>query len=615
MHRIAAVGALTALATLLPAAAGAAAVATPDPEALAGRCVSLRGAGAPADPLSFKATALGGRFLLHDAAGRFLARAGDGTLTRDGAPSAAAEWRIARSGRARYLVRSTSDDRPLAGPVRIVAATGCRRVPEAALGATGRPFRGTRRDGSVVGLADAHMHVTANLRAGGRVVSGETFDRFGVSEALGHDADVHGARGALDVTGNLLRDGVPLGFHDTDGWPAFTGWPTHDTNTHQQVYFRWLQRAWMGGLRLLVAQAVEDEALCRIEPLRSHSCDETETIGLEVRQLRELEAYVDAQSGGRGRGWLRLVEDPAQARRVIAGGRLAVLIGVESSNPFGCSEVLDVPQCDRADIDRGIAHLRRLGVRTIFPAHWVDNALAGAALEGGAKGVFISALQVTQTGTPFRTGPCPLAGQGEGEQGCNTRGLTDLGAYAIRRLMDAHMLIEMDHLSEPARERVLAIAEERGYPLVSSHTGTGGVWTDGELRRLYALGGIATATLDDAPALAAKVARLHGLAGARGGVALATDTGGFATLPGPPADAATHPLRYPFASAIPGVTLTRQRTGTRAFDLNRDGVAHYGLVPDLLADMARRPQGAAALRTLFGSAEAYLRTWERATRR
>ena len=46
-----------------------------------------------------------------------------------------------------------------------------------------------------------------------------------------------------------------------------------------------------------------------------------------------------------------------------------------------------------------------------------------------------------------------------------------------------------------------------------------------------------------------------------------------------------------------------------------DGGAHYGLIADLLADVQRRPGGRAALATLFGSAEAYLRAWERASAR
>ena len=47
------------------------------------------------------------------------------------------------------------------------------------------------------------------------------------------------------------------------------------------------------------------------------------------------------------------------------------------------------------------------------------------------------------------------------------------------------------------------------------------------------------------------------------------------------------------------------------FDLNVDGVAHYGLYPDFIADMQRTPGGDEALVYLFRSAEAYLQLWER----
>ena len=136
------------------------------------------------------------------------------------------------------------------------------------MGATGRPFRGTDRKGNVRGFADMHLHITANQRAGGAVIYGEPFDPYGISEALGHDADVHGADGSADVTGNLLRTGLPFGTHDTHGWPTFSGWPVNDTVTHQQTYYVWLQRAWMAGERLVVAQTVEDQPICEIEPVK-----------------------------------------------------------------------------------------------------------------------------------------------------------------------------------------------------------------------------------------------------------------------------------------------------------------------------------------------------------
>jgi hypothetical protein len=397
---------------------------------------------------------------------------------------------------------------------------------------------------------------------------------------------------------------------------------------------------WRGGERRVVAQAVEDQPLCRIEPRKSHGCNESKVVASEIKRLRGLQDYVDAQSGGPGEGWLRIVTGPAQARRVIADGKLAVLIGVESSTLFGCEENGD---CGRRDVDRGIARMRRLGVRSLFIAHWVNNAFVGSALEGGTKGVFINVFNAFQNGKYFQAGKCPHRGQGEevhrlsdvertiledffprteglppmpeyppGPQ-CNTKGLTKLGAYLVRRLMAEHMLIEVDHLSERARDEVLQITGRRGYPVVSGHTGTGGAWVPSELRALYRAGGIAAATPAGAADLAQKILALGKYArGHAPGVGLGTDTGGFSTLPGPDDDAAANPLAYPFKSADGRVTFRRQRTGERTFDLNADGVAHYGLFADLLADMRFAPGGRRATKLLFASAEANLQTWERA---
>jgi hypothetical protein len=333
---------------------------------------------------------------------------------------------------------------------------------------------------------------------------------------------------------------------------------------------------------------------------------------------------------------------------VIKRGKLAVIIGIESSDPFGCSQKAGKAQCSRADVDRGLRQYRRLGVRGLFVAHWANNAFSGAALEPGTKGIFINILNRLQTGSYFQTVGCPDAGQGvkvvslpkailaflagffpaarsvaaegmpmypSGLQ-CNAEGLTPLGRYLISKMIAQHMLIEVDHLSEPARDAVLAIAERARYPLISSHNGTGGKWTPAELARLYKLGGFAAVTPDVAPALAAKVADMSSFKDPRRyvGIGVGTDTGGFALLPGPRPDAAQHPLRYPFKSFDGTVTFVRERTGTRTFDLNRDGVAHYGLMADLLADMQREPGGRRAMSLLFRSAEAYLEMWERAVR-
>ena len=41
-------------------------------------------------------------------------------------------------------------------------------------------------------------------------------------------------------------------------------------------------------------------------------------------EVYALERYIDAQSGGPGEGWLRIVTTPEEARQVIAEGKLAV---------------------------------------------------------------------------------------------------------------------------------------------------------------------------------------------------------------------------------------------------------------------------------------------------
>jgi microsomal dipeptidase-like Zn-dependent dipeptidase len=651
-----AVSAIAAL--LLPGAAGgksprgggSGAAAVRSQAALANDCFALASAasgkfGAIADDLSYEASRTDqsgatplylkptgiGTYMLGDPTGGLMAVSAAGQVTRATAPGPPAEWAISKRGASSFSIASTADGRKLApdpssgrlgllnrgsagksGRFEFFPGGGCTPFPEAQVGAQGTPFRGTNRDGTVSGFVDDHLHITADLRAGGKVIYGESFDPFGISEALGHDEDVHGPNGSLDITGNLLRTGQPDGTHDTHGWPTFTGWPTFDTFTHQQTYYVWLQRAWEAGERLIVAQVVDDQSICEVEPQKAFPCDETQSIVRQIQRLRALQDYVDAQNGGPGRGWFRIVTNPKQARRVIEQGKLAVVIGVESSNPLGCSEFQGVPQCDRDDIDRGLAQFHRLGVRSMFITHWTDNAFGGAALEGGGKGELIGLLQIVQTGQPFSTEPCPGPDEGDGQ--CNTKGLTDLGRYVVQQMMAKHMIIEADHLSQKSRGSVLEIAERNHYPLISSHTGTGGEWTPDQLRRLYALGGLASVTLRTAPQLVSRILQLRDYRSLQHdfGVSLGTDTGGFASQPAPRPDAQANPLRYPFTSYLCHVRFDRQRTGQRSFDLNIDGVAHYGLIADLLADVQQQPGGEQALRTLFGSAEAYLQMWGRA---
>ncbi|MCE0445303.1 membrane dipeptidase [Streptomyces tricolor] len=78
-----------------------------------------------------------------------------------------------------------------------------------------------------------------------------------------------------------------------------------------------------------------------------------------------------------------IVTDSAQARDVIEQGKLAVVLGVETSEPLRGKQIPDVPQCDRKDIDAGLDELYALGVRSMFLSHKFDNALCGVRFDSG----------------------------------------------------------------------------------------------------------------------------------------------------------------------------------------------------------------------------------------
>ena len=230
--------------------------------------------------------------------------------------------------------------------------------------------------GEVKGIIDLHLHMTAFEFLGGRAHCGRPWHRYGAPYALVDCPDHQVGNGCGAVLENALY-GNPARCHDPVGWPTFKDWPHHDSLTHEQTYYKWVERAYMGGLRLFVNLYVENRALCELYPLKQNDCDEMASVRLQNRDLDALQDYIDAQNGGPGRGWFRIVTDPFQARRVIAEGKLAVVKGIEVSEPFGCRIYNDQPQCDRAHIDRELDEVYGFGVRQMELINKFDNALAG----------------------------------------------------------------------------------------------------------------------------------------------------------------------------------------------------------------------------------------------
>src|SRR5205823_6647100 len=72
---------------------------------------------------------------------------------------------------------------------------------------------------------------------------------------------------------------------------------------------------------------------------------------------------------------------------------------------------------------------------------------------------------------------------------------------------------------------------------------------------------------------------------------------------------ANNRLAYPFT--IPGFgTFDRQVSGQKTYDFNVDGLAHIGLLPDMVADLKNIGVTDQRLQPLFGSAQAYINMWK-----
>jgi hypothetical protein len=162
-----------------------------------------------------------------------------------------------------------------------------------------------------------------------------------------------------------------------------------------------------------------------------------------------------------------------------------------------------------------------------------------------------------------------------------------------------------------ARRDALDFVSQRRYPgVISSHSWS----TKDALPRIYRLGGFVTPYAGDAKSFVEKWRETRRFRDPRRffGFGYGADMNGFGAQGGP--RGGRNPVAYPFRSYDGRVTFERQRSGTRLFDVNRDGVAHYGLYPDWVED-ARKvagPEGPALMRDMGRGAEAYLRMWERA---
>lgn len=661
-----------------------------------------------------------GTYLFYDEDGGYLV-AEDGPLLRqtslqsdvllvDDAYVSGAEWQLEPSAiepatQVRLRNRRTGQwlgaagltaDEAAALSVTLEPASDCQAHPELTLDASGTVTRTVFDDGDLYGIVDTHSHILSNFGfGGGGIFHGGAFHRLGVEHALpdcsiyhgengrkdffGYAFDAAGADGA-DIAGilpDLLVGELSEDNHMTAGYPEFTEWPNAPTrSTHQTQYYRWLERAHLAGLRLVVQHATTNSAICHltagegVQPVR-YSCEDMVAVDRIIEESYAMERYIDAQSGGPGEGWFRIVLTPTEAREVIAGGKMAVILGIETSDLFDCRITPrdGSPVCDEDYVRQQLDTYHDLGVRAIFPVHKYDNAFTpgdgdrafielGNFMNSGhwsnfsedcpaqSHAIFDSGDvafgglnmprdqydsdppndfsnfpdQPLPTIFPFISflGDPPLVGSY-----CQNATMTPLGETLMLEMMSRGMIIEIDHLPQWSKERAFELLEQNDYPAAGTHGGN----HDG---RLYQLGGVSKTGLGrcrDADNPGSMLQRLQdriALIEANGGYpaeGFGFDLNGFAGAPGPRfGDGACptpqeDPITYPFQSYAGDVEFTEPSIGNRVLDFNTEGMVHIGLLPELLEDARRDAVGEDDLEPLFRSAEAYVRMWERAEQR
>jgi hypothetical protein len=308
----------------------------------------------------------------------------------------------------------------------------------------------------------------------------------------------------------------------------------------------------------------------------------------------------------------------------------------------------DVPTCTQQQIDDGLDELYDLGVRQLELVNKFDNGLTGVAGDSGSTGTITNTGNFLSAGTFWDLDHCQddlnsdhsptaiphnddaliangldafadLSGVSPPVYGppphCNQRGLTALGEHTIHRMIDKGMLIDPDHMSVIARNKALDIVEKERYSgILTSHSWS----TDNALPRIEALGGLIGPMAGTSQGFVDQYnhLRTHGYDQMNPygfGLGKGADMNGFASQGGPRTpEPGKPPVSYPFQSFDGTATIDKQVSGDRTFDINTDGVAHYGLYPDWFEDV-RILGGPEIEHDLLQGPEAYLQMWERAS--
>jgi hypothetical protein len=392
----------------------------------------------------------------------------------------------------------------------------------------------------------------------------------------------------------------------------------------------------------------------------------------QVEFTRDIESYIDAQHGGPGKGWFRIVYSPEEAREVINDGNLAVVLGLEASQLFDCGVTItplgEQPNCTPESFEQKLNEAYDAGVRQIVPLHNIDNAFAGGSLLNGGADV-LNLLNLWDTGSFYDTVDCPEGGEegyfkpggsymtgvpGIGNdpatgaildllggplpaynadvRQCNARALNDLGHHAYSKFFEKGLVISLDHAPLLVKRTLLDLAsqEDPPYPIISGHGYQGGVRND-DVKDLLKNGGYSYPYKPDGANWVTELQQTkvqYERAAAEDSsnmlpfaIGLGFDINGFGGY-NPPRPNPEQLVHYPFTlfegdgwgpqfDHIAPMSVDKLSIpGGRTWDTEIDGSAHFGLIPDFVEEI-RLEGGEEAVTAFYNSAEAYIQLWEK----
>ncbi|KAJ3345593.1 hypothetical protein HDU83_003921 [Entophlyctis luteolus] len=563
-----------------------------------------------------------------------------------------ADWTFTKTSSGRYAINSTLTGQYVGSylgtlgagdntyTAALTTATGCYTPPEVDVSVTGTPSASISSSGKIIGIMDMHNHLTAGYAFGGEMHCGDSWALGGLEDALRNSCDGH-----KSLTIGAILESALGGTSATNasgyGYPTFEQWPTYNSVLHEQAYYKGIERAFHAGVRVINVLLVANRVICDIFPYKDLSCDEMDQVRAQSAFLYQMQDYIDAKSGGSGKGWFRIATTPAEVRSIVAAGNLAVTVGLEISELFGCSQV-DAASCTEDVVDAGLDELQALGVSGLFPVHKFDNAFGGTRMDPGIAGALINIGNLVSAGHWWELENCTTSAHDQPQAltnddfanflalgaltlpegailpvynsgpACNLRGLTDIGAYLVKSMIQRGMMVHIDHMSVKTANMTLDILKENNYVgTLSEH-----FWADyAMVDKVLSVGGVVGLYGFSTTEFVSEWRKYRALPHGANvtAIGLGSDVNGLAVQPPARSDASTNPFSYPFDTIV-GTTANKQALGSRTYDINSDGVAHYGMYAEWFVDAVNVAGSEGALLTshFLNSAEAYVSTWEKA---